>query len=251
MSATPAAITSSAMTGSPALTAKASRSFGGLGAGRLEPGQLDRLRSDIARPARPRAPPAARSPARSMRGSTIGVIIALAAQQFGEQLGVGARAAVDLGGVGRLRCASLCSADCLSERREQLLAVGRSPPGPRRRPRSAARRACVAGSLALRPAAAASRSASVRIGSSACVEVGPVDAEVGQRIERRRRIELAPGSGGGAGCASAGSGAAPAARPRTTAAQPSAPYPRPFIGASLASALNRASMNGAPRVYSR
>ncbi len=96
--------TRAASTGSRAATANDSRSAAASApAAASRPGQPD-LGEAVERPrlrrsASPRKPPAG---AGVDRGGDQRVIIAVGAQQLAEQLGVGARAAVDLGGVGRI-----------------------------------------------------------------------------------------------------------------------------------------------------
>ena len=124
-------------------------------------------------------------PARSVRGSTVRIIIALAAQQFREQIRVGARAAVDLRGIGRLLAVGL-------ERgllRNALSSSSALPIGAEAldRPAVANLRSPLLGRLLT------SRGLRPGLPDSALfrgIEVRPVDAEVGHRIERRRRVEL-------------------------------------------------------------
>ncbi len=112
-------MTSAAMTGSPGFTAKASRKLGRFRAGRLETRQLDRL--ELILGARRRFEHDDQGVRRSVDARLDHrVIIALAAQQFGQQLGVGARPPVDLRGVGRV-LAPLAKRRLLVERCGQLL----------------------------------------------------------------------------------------------------------------------------------
>ena len=119
-----------------------------------------------------------------------GVIIAVAAQDLPEQLGVGARAAADLGGVGGLLAA-------LFQRR--LLAEGLEQGGLVAKPLESLDDEAVANVVA-RTVVLFGRYRRRWQGGLALawrhrlvgrVEIGPVDPEIGQRGHRRRGVELA------------------------------------------------------------
>ena len=123
VSASPPAITSAAMTGSPDCTANMSRSLAASGTGRLEPRQLDRGEAILLPGIGGKDDPQGVAGLFGLRLDG-GIIIALRAQQFGEQVGVGARAAADLGGVGGM----------LALRLERRLLAETPRAAPRHRP---------------------------------------------------------------------------------------------------------------------
>ncbi len=158
----------------------------GLGPGRLEAGQRHRCEAILR--TRLGLEDHVQHFARLLRpGLDDGVIIALAAQQFGEEVGIRARAAVDLRRVGRVLAIGL-ERRLLAEGFEQLVRIAEAAQAFDRDRIVAFARGFARSFRALRLHGRSFWRRPDRLVGR--VEVRPGDAQVRHRIERRGRVEL-------------------------------------------------------------